>query len=214
MVEINSSDKSNSGNITGLLPNTEYLFQWCGRKASNSVDGYSNNKIIKTLGDSILNIVSNIYVDVSSPKLTLKATYYSTTFYHKLILSKDNKEMIFNLGWCQESDNTHIISLTTDQIKTFIIWIGPTNLIYNDINVILITYSNNTYSSLVGESSDLINIINLIIRKENTQPTLTVGGYQDINNSSIVITNNNTYIIPSTSSQTASNVRINIIVGT
>lgn len=213
-IEINSSGTSKSANITGLLPNTEYEFQWCGRKASNSVDGYSGTKVIKTLGASILNSVSNIYVDIASPTFTFNMTAYSTTFYHRLTINKDDNSMTFDLGTRTMGTNSYTINLSTSQVNTLISWIGSTNLTYNDLNATLITYANSDYTNQIGESSVITGAINIIIRKENAQPTLTVGGYEDINSSSIAVTNNNKYIIPTTSSQPASTVRINNIVGT
>ena len=207
-IEINSSGTSKSTNITELLPNTEYEFQWCGRKASNSVDGYSSTKVIKTLGASKLNKINNIYLDVESPKLELDVTCYATKFYHRLVLSKANKTMTFDLGWYQVGDNFHSIQLNQSRINTLIDWIGITSFTCTNITATLTTYEDNTYTTQIGDSSILTNALSLLIRKENAIPTFTVGGYEDTNSSTIANTGNNQYIVPNNSL-----VRINNIVG-
>lgn len=176
-VVINESIDHLSKTVTGLDPNTEYQFQWCGRKASNGVDGYSDIKSIITLGASILNSVSDIYVDTSPVMLSYDITTYSDTFYHKLILVNGNNNITINLGRKNDFENPK--SLESFK-STLLSWIGNTNFTSPNITVILRTYTDSTYNVQVGNDSVCSNTIKAIIREDKAKPTLTVGGYIDV----------------------------------
>ncbi len=176
-VVINESIDHLSMTVTGLDPNTEYQFQWCGRKADNGVDGYSEIKSITTLGASILNSASDIYVDTSPITLSYDITTYSDTFYHKLILVNGNNNITITLG--RKNDFVNPVSLESFK-STLLNWIGSTSFSSTDITVILRTYTDSTYNIQVGNDSICSNTIKAIIREDKAKPTLTVGGYLDV----------------------------------
>lgn len=210
-VEINSSGTSKSAVVTGLESNTEYDFEWCGRKSSNGIDGYTEIKNIKTLGASILNNVNNIYLDVSNPSITFNITAYSNTFYNRLSIVNGNSTVTINLGIRNATTSNYTSTFSSSQLNTLFNWIGN-NFEVENISVKLSTYTSSSYGVKIGEDS-IFNNVKLIIRKENAQPTLTIGGYEDTNSTTIAITGNNSYIIPG-SGTSASTIRINNIVGT
>lgn len=210
-VEINSSGTSKSTTVSGLDPNTSYDFWWCGRKATNGVDGYTETKTITTLGASILNSVNDIYLDIASPSITFNMTAYSSTFYNRLTITKGNSSITINLGTINVDTNTYTKTFSSSQLNTLFGWIGN-DFEVDGINVKLSTYTTSGYGTKIGQDSIFSNI-KLIIRKENAQPTLTIGGYEDTNSTTIAITGNNSYIIPG-SGTSASTIRINNIVGT
>lgn len=200
-IEINESADHKNITVSGLDPNTEYEFQWCGRRKSNGVDGYSGTEIIKTLGASILNNFSNVYLDVPSPKMHFNTTVYATEFYHRLVLSKDDKSMTFDIGRSERVGNVNFdLSLSPAQSIALIMdWIGSTRLVCDGVSATLTTYTDNNYSTPIGEPSS-ISGIKLILRKENVQPTLTVGGYVSD------YTDNNQYVVPGVSKLRLNNV--------
>ena len=202
---------SASKDITGLSPNTSYEFIIQARKASNSVWTKTETKTITTLGASILNSVNDIYLDITSPSITFNATAYSSTFYNRLTITKGNSSITINLGTINVDTNTYTKTFSSSQLNTLFGWIGN-NFEVDGINVKLSTYTTSGYGTKIGQDSTFSNI-KLIIRKENAQPTLTIGGYEDTNSTTIAITGNNSYIIPG-SGTSASTIRINNIVGT
>ena len=200
-VEINSSTDHISSSVTGLSPNTSYDFEWCGRNASNNVDGYSEIKTIKTLGASLLNSIDNIYLDTNSPVLNYNITVYSATFYHRLVLTNtnlgSNNTITINLGTKSSGANTY--TFTAAQTTTLRNWLGNSNYTLGNVTAILKTYTSSTYGTQVGTDSNLFTI-NLVVREQNAVPSLSITGYEDTNSSSITISGNKLYIIPNSSS--------------
>lgn len=199
-IEINSSIDHLDTTVTGLSPNTSYEFEWCGRSASNGIDGYSTTKTVKTLGASILNDVSDIYLDTNSPVFTYDITTYSNTFYHQLVLTNTNLNndniITINIGTKDSGSFTH--TFTSSQISLLRTWLGTNSYTLSGITAILKTYTNSAYTTQIGSSSDTFDL-SLIIREQNAIPTLTVSGYEDTNSNSKAITGNKYYIIPNSS---------------
>lgn len=204
---------TSSAHITGLLPNHEYNFQWCGQKNSNGVYGYSESSYVKTLGASLLNSAKDIYVDIERPTLSINVTVYSTSFYHKLVLGKDSNELVFDLKQLAEGTSNLTLDLTAKDgngvpyYSTLLDWIGSTSLEVTGITATLSTYLQSNLTDQVGESSTLTNTIRAIIRAENAQPTLTVGGYVDEHNwGTGQAPPKNTYIVPEVSEILVQNI--------
>ena len=214
-VKINSSGTNKSATISGLSANTTYSFRWCGRNASNGLDGYSNIKSVKILGASQLKKVNDIYLDVTNPKLSINLVAYSTSFYNLLVLSKGNKAILFKIGWSQTGGATMVFDLSKYEVTpveslnnvftaaeyaymaTFVgkdgtisdgkqsvqnlllnEWIGPTNLVCENVTASLYTYENSSYSNKIENDPSEITGVQLKLREANVKPTLTVDGYE------------------------------------
>ena len=214
-VTIDSSGIEKSASITGLRPNTEYNFQWSGRKATNGLDGYSGYAYIKTQGASKLHTASNVHLDVTSPALKYTMTAYSASFYHKLTIEYGNNSIVINIGKKDVGRKSYSYTFTSAQVTTLLGWIGKTgySVPASSISLILDTYADSGYSSKIGSSSTLSNAFGLFIDRSNTLPTLTVDGYEDTNSATIASTGNKLYIVPGSSTVRINGIKVNTKFG-
>ncbi len=231
-VKIDTANTSMSATVSGLDANTTYSFRWCGRNASNGLDGYSSIKSVKILGASQLKKVNDIYLDVTNPKLNINLVAYSTNFYNQLVLSKENKSILFNIGWSQTGGATMVFDLSKyeatpvestsntytatfvgkdrtisdgkQSVQNILLneWIGPNNLVCENVTASLYTYETSSYSKKIETDASVVTGVRLILREANVRPTLTVDGYKVYIDPAVIngITYNQ-YIQPNSSSR-------------
>lgn len=101
--------------IQNLSPNTTYNIQVRARRQYNQVYDIAPKQSFKTLGNSLLNLVSPLTVDEASPVLKMNWTVYAT-YTHTLVI-KDGTETVLTLTGltCSTGTNNKTVTLTAEQ---------------------------------------------------------------------------------------------------
>lgn len=115
-----TASSSTSKAIAGLSPNTLYSIKARARRQYNRVYGSSSTQSIKTLGNSILNSVNTLTVDVENPVLTMNWTVYAA-YTHTLVI-KDGSTTVLTITdlTCSTGTNNKTVTLTAAQRTTIL----------------------------------------------------------------------------------------------
>lgn len=110
-----SKNKTVSTTVTGLSPNTTYEVKVRARREYNQVSGVSSSVSVKTIGNSLLNSVSDLVVNVDNPVLTMNWTVYDD-YNHMLTISDGSTTVLYiNNLTCTVGTNNKSITLTERQ---------------------------------------------------------------------------------------------------
>ena len=161
--------------ITGLTPNTTYKIKVKARKQSNGLYGESAVSSVKTLGGTVLNSVSTLTVDASSPSFNINWTVYDKNYTHSLAI-KNGSDTILTITELTGSAGTNnkTISLTSSQRTTILNAMSTVQSF--SATYVLTTYSGSTQ---IGSTSFTTGTIQTTASV--SKPTFTNFTYADIN---------------------------------
>lgn len=111
-----TSGTTASYTLTGLSPNTSYNVKVRARKKSNQVYGTSGSTLVKTLGGSVVNSVTNVTADAAAVSFVLNVTVYEASYTNTVILKNGSTTYltISGLSWSKGTAN-RTVTLTADQ---------------------------------------------------------------------------------------------------
>ena len=170
---------------TGLTPNTEYALQVRAVKSSNGVYGASSATTFVTKGNTLLNSVNTLTIDVATPIITMFCTAYAS-YTHTLTI-KDGATTVLTIDGLSCGTGTNVnkaIKLTDEQRTTILQYM--TNKSSFDASFELTTYSG---TSQIGTSRATATIKTT---PENSAPTFVDFNHRDYNRDGTAdITGNN-----------------------
>lgn len=180
--------------ITGLSPNNTYQIKVRARKKSNGLYGTSAATSVKTLGASVLNSVSELVVDASSPSFNINWTVYDKSYTHSLAI-KNGSTVILTITGLTGSTGTSnkTISLTSSQRTTILNAMASVSSF--SATYVLTTYSGSTQ---IGTTSQITGTISTIER--TSAPTFTNFTYSDNNSITVNVTGSGQLFVQSKSS--------------
>lgn len=110
-----SENKKVSTNISGLSPNVTYKIKVRAKRKYNQVSGVSATTSVKTLGNSIINSVNAMVVDVDNPIITMNWTVYQP-YSHTLVI-KFNGDTVLTISniKCSVGTFNKSITLSTEE---------------------------------------------------------------------------------------------------
>lgn len=107
--------------IIELSPNTEYNLQVRVRRQYNHVYGYSPYVTIKTLGNSLINSVNDLSIDLATPVLTMNWTVYVASYKHTLTVKDGSTNVLTMTGLtCTLGTNNKTVTLSPEQRTTIL----------------------------------------------------------------------------------------------
>ena len=180
--------------ISDLSPNTEYAVKVRARKKSNLVKSASATKTAKTLGGTIINSVSTLTVDESSPVIQMNWTVYNASYSHKLVI-KNGSTTILTIEGLTGSAGTinKTYTLTTGQTTTILD--AMANLANFTATYELTTYDDSAQIGTVSSYNAKIQTTST-----NSKPTFVGFTFADINEVTLALTENDQLMVQSHSS--------------
>lgn len=161
--------------ITGLTPNTTYKIKVKARKQSNGLYGESAVSSVKTLGGTVLNSVSTLTVDASSPSFNINWTVYDKNYTHSLAIKNGSNTILTITGLTGSAGtNNKTISLTSSQRTTILNAMSTVQSF--SATYVLTTYSGSTQ---IGSTSFTTGTIQTTASV--SKPTFTNFTYADTN---------------------------------
>lgn len=173
-----------SKTLTGLSPNTTYNIKVRARRQYNQVYGTSSAKSIKTLGNTLVNSVNELVVDVASPVITMNWTVYAA-FTHTLVIKDGNTTVLTITGLSYSVGTNNVtVTLTAAQRKTILEYME--NKASFTAAYYLSTYSGNTQiGSTVSKTATIKTT------SGTSAPTFSNFTHSDTNANTTAITENN-----------------------
>lgn len=175
--------------ITGLSPNVTYNIKVRARKKSNGLYGASAGTNITTLGGSVLNSVSALTIDATSPVLSLNWTVYDADYTHRLAIKNGSTTILTITGLTgSKGTNNKTYAFTAAQRTTILNAMSA--LASFTATFVLTTYSG---SSQVGDASSITATIQTT--SANSAPTFTGFTFKDNLAKTVAVTENNQLFI-------------------
>lgn len=175
--------------ITGLSPNVTYNIKVRARKKSNGLYGTSAGTNITTLGGSVLNSVSALTVDATSPVLSLNWTVYDANYTHTLVIKNGSTSVLTITGLTgSKGTNNKTYAFTAAQRTSILNAMSA--LASFTATFVLTTYSG---SSQVGDASSITATIQTTAA--NSAPTFTGFTFKDNLAKTVAVTENNQLFI-------------------
>ncbi len=181
--------------IDGLKPNTEYKVEVRAKRKNLLIYYTSTARYVKTKYASSITSVEDVYIDDSNSMLVVKASVPSSGYNHKLIFRKQREELFSIETELQDGNNT--FALTDEQRKIMLKSIPDVKSVV--ITADLYTYKNTTqmaYSFCTFHARTSV---------ENSAPIFENFTYEDINEKTTSLTQDNQILI-----STVSQLRVNI----
>jgi hypothetical protein len=170
--------------ITGLTPNTTYKIKVKARKQSNGLYGESAVSSVKTLGGTVLNSVSTLTVDASSPSFNINWTVYDKNYTHSLAIENGSNTILTITGLTGSAGtNNKTISLTSSQRTTILNAMSAIQSF--SATYVLTTYNGSTQIGSTSFTTGTIQTTTSI-----SKPTFTDFTYEDINTTTKTVTGN------------------------
>lgn len=170
--------------ITGLSPNTEYNIYVRAEKTSNEVYGISNACYVRTVGNTLLNSVNTLTVDIASPILTMNWTVYAN-YTHSLVI-KDGTTPILTISGltCSIGTNNKTITLNAEQRKTILEYMA-------DKSSFTATFELRTYSGNSQIGAAAVKTATIQTTASTSAPSFTDFVHKDSNtDKTVAITDN------------------------
>lgn len=183
--------------ISGLTPNMEYSVKVRARKKSNLVKGISAAKAAKTLGGTIVNSVSTLTVDASSPVIQMNWTVYNASYTHKLVI-KNGSTTILTIEGLSASAGTINKTYTLTAVQRTTILNAMANLANFTATYELTSYDGSTQIGTVSSYTAKIQTTSA-----NSKPTFSGFTFADINEVTLALTENDQLMV-----QTHSSLRV------
>lgn len=180
--------------ISGLTPNTDYSVKVRARKKSNLVKGTSSAKAVKTLGGTIINSVSTLTVDASSPVIQMNWTVYNASYTHKLVIKNGSTEILTIEGLTASAGTINITHTLTSAQRTTILKAMASLASFTAVYE-LTSYDGTTQIGTVSSYSAKIQTTST-----NSKPTFSGFTFADINDNTLVLTENDQLMVQSYSS--------------
>ena len=170
--------------ITGLSPNTTYKIKVRARRAYNHVYGTSSVKSITTIGNTLLNSVSDLIVDVLNPVLAMNWTVHED-YTHTLVI-KDNTTIVLTLTdiTCDIGTNNVSITLSEEQRVTILKYM-------NSKASFTATFSLTTYDDDTQIGNTVSKTATIKTTAETSTPIFTKFTHLDNNDTTSSVTGNN-----------------------
>lgn len=179
--------------ITGLTPNTTYKTKVRARKRSNGLYGESTISSVKTLGGTVLNSVSTLTVDASSPSFNINWTVYDKSYTHSLTIKNGSDTILTITGLTGSAGtNNKTISLTSSQRTTILNAMSA-------VQSFSATYALTTYSSLAQIGSTSVVTGRIQTKSSISKPTFTDFTYADTNTTTKKVTGSASLFVQSKS---------------
>lgn len=179
--------------ITGLTPNTTYQVKVRARKQSNGLYGESAASSVKTLGGTVLNSVSTLTVDASSPSFNINWTVYDKNYTHSLAIKNGSNTILTITGLTGSAGtNNKTISLTSSQRTTVLNAMSAIQSF--SATYVLTTYSGSTQ---IGSTSFTTGTIQTTASV--SKPTFTNFTYADTNTTTKNVTGSASLFVQSKS---------------
>lgn len=180
--------------ITGLSPNVTYQIKVRARKKSNGLYGTSSATSVKTLGATVLNLVNEFSVDVSSPSFNLNWTVYDSSYTHTLAIKNGSTTILTITGLTGSTGtNNKTVTLTASQRTTILNAMSSVKDF--SATYVLTTYSGSTQ---IGSTSSATATIKTT--SGTSKPTFTNFTHMDDNSTTVGVTENNQLYVQSKSS--------------
>lgn len=175
--------------ITGLSPNVTYNIKVRARKKSNGLYGASAGTNITTLGGSVLNSVSALTIDATSPVLSLNWTVYDADYTHTLVIKNGSTSVLTITGLSgSKGTNNKTYAFTAAQRTTILNAMSA--LASFTATFVLTTYDG---SKQVGDASSITATIQTTAA--NSAPTFTGFTFKDNLAKTVAVTENNQLFI-------------------
>lgn len=180
--------------ISGLTPNTEYSVKVRARKKSNLVKGVSATKTAKTLGGTIINSVSELTVDASSPVIQMNWTVYNASYTHTLVIKNGSTTILTITGLTASVGTVN---------KTYTLTATQRTTILNAMASVAsfkATYELTSYdgTTQIGTASTYQATIKTT--SANSKPSLSGFTFADTNEKTLALTENDQLMVQSYSS--------------
>lgn len=175
--------------ITGLSPNVTYNIKVRARKKSNGLYGTSAGTNITTLGGSVLNSVSTLTIDNTSPVLSLNWTVYDADYTHTLVIKNGSTSVLTITGLTgSKGTNNKTYAFTAAQRTTILNAMSA--LASFTATFVLTTYDGFTQ---VGDASSITAKIQTTAA--NSSPSFTGFTFKDNLAKTVAVTENNQLFI-------------------
>ncbi len=175
--------------ITGLSPNVTYNIKVRARKKSNGLYGTSAGTNITTLGGSVLNSVSTLTIDATSPVLSLNWTVYDAAYTHRLAIKNGSTTILTITGLTgSKGTNNKTYAFTAAQRTTILTAMSA--LASFNATFVLTTYDGSTQ---VGDASSIAATIQTTAA--NSSPIFTGFSFKDNYAKTVAVTENNQLFI-------------------
>lgn len=175
--------------ITGLSPNVSYNIKVRARKKSNGLYGASAGTNITTLGGSVLNSVSALTIDATSPVLSLNWTVYDADYTHTLVI-KNGSTSVLTITELSGSKGTNNKTYAFTAAQRTTILDAMSALASFTATFVLTTYDGSTQ---VGDASSITATIQTT--SANSAPTFTGFTFKDNLAKTVAVTENNQLFI-------------------
>ncbi len=168
--------------ITGLPPNTEYKVKVRARKQSNGVKGSSATTAARTLGGTVLNSVSELVADLSSPTLQMNWTVYNASYTHKLAI-KNGADTILTIEGLTGSLGTINKTYILSPVQRTALLQSMANMASFEATYELTSYDG---GSQIGNVSKVTAIVKTTAT--NSKPTFMGFSFADVRSETIALT--------------------------
>ncbi len=170
--------------VTGLSPNTSYSINVRARRQYNQVWGTSSAKTIKTLGNTLLNSVSTLTVDLARPVLTMNLTVYAD-YTHTLVIKDGSTTVLTITGLtCSIGTNNKTFTLQTAQRNAILTHMA-------NKKSFTATFYLTTYSGSTQIGSTVSKTATIQTTADTSAPYFSGFTHKDSNSSTLAITENN-----------------------